>query len=202
MSSHDVWTIQCQETNDGSGDLIINLPSELLNQMALAIGDDLTVDVVGHSIILRPTSDLATRQARIGVAARQNFSRTYRDRLRYLLNISTDATDEQLHELVETGLTWSTFEALRAMGIVNIDVQPLQSTDVRLSTSESDYLYRIAHILALAESFFGDVEKAKRWLSKPKSQFSGRKPIEMLSTTTGTNRVEELLTQAKEGMIL
>ncbi|WP_196358063.1 AbrB/MazE/SpoVT family DNA-binding domain-containing protein [Pseudomonas syringae group genomosp. 3] len=89
MSSHHLWTIQCQETNDCSGDLIINLPSELLNQMALAIGDDLAVDVVGRSIILRPISDLATRQARIGVAARQDFSRTYRHRLRYLLNIST-----------------------------------------------------------------------------------------------------------------
>lgn len=202
MSSHHLWTIQCQETNDGSGDLIINLPSELLNQMALAIGEDLTVDVVGRSIILRPISDLATRQARIGVAARQDFSRTYRHRLRYLLNISTDATDEQLHELVETGLTGSSLLALRAMGIVNIDVQPLQSSETRLSTSESDYLYRIAHILALAESFFGDVEKAKRWLSKPKSQFSGRTPIEMLSTTPATDRVEALLTQAKEGMLL
>ncbi|WP_054070684.1 antitoxin Xre/MbcA/ParS toxin-binding domain-containing protein, partial [Pseudomonas syringae group genomosp. 3] len=118
------------------------------------------------------------------------------------LNISTDATDGQLHELVETGLTGSSLQGLRAIGIVNIDVQPLQSSDARLSNSESDYLYRIAHILALAESFCGDVEKAKCWLSKPKSQFSGRMPIEMLSTTPGTNRVEELLTQAKEGMLL
>ncbi|MHA6578471.1 antitoxin Xre/MbcA/ParS toxin-binding domain-containing protein [Pseudomonas yamanorum] len=38
------------------------------------------------------------------------------------------------------------------------------------------------------------MEKATRWLPKPKSQFSGP-PFEMLSTTTGTNRVEELPTQ-------
>lgn len=202
MSGNDVWTIRTQQPNDSSGDLIINLPSDLLNQMSLTIGDKLTVDVVGRSIILKPTCDFAMRQARIAAPARQDFSRTYRHRLRYLLNISTDATDQQLHELVETGLTGSSLLALRAMGIVNIDVQPLQSSDARLSTSESDYLYRIAHILALAESFFGDVEKAKRWLSKPKSQFSGRTPIEMLSTTPGTNRVEELLTQAREGMLL
>lgn len=202
MSENDVWVIRCQDTKDGSGDFIINLPSDLLNQMALMVGDELTVDIVGHSIILQPTSNLATRQARMAAVARQNFSRDYRLRVRSLLNISPDATDEQLHELVEIGMTVSNVHALRSLEIVEIEFQPRQSTDARFSTGESDYLYRLAHILALAESFFGDIEKAKRWLSKPKSHFSGRSPIDMLSTALGTSLVEELLIQGKEGMPL
>lgn len=77
----------------------------------------------------------------------------------------------QIAECLLYRLTGSSVQALRALEIVSIEAQPQQSSDARLSIGESDYLYRLAHILALAEAFFGDVEKAKRWLSKPKSQF-------------------------------
>ncbi|WP_082729867.1 antitoxin Xre/MbcA/ParS toxin-binding domain-containing protein [Pseudomonas sp. Os17] len=65
--------------------------------------------------------------------------------------------------------------------------------DERLTTSQSDHLFRVAHAIALAESFFGNTDKALCWLSKPKSSFSGKSPFEMLSTTVGSRQVEELL---------
>ena len=69
-----------------------------------------------------------------------------------------------------------------------------------LTVDESDRLFRFVHIIAMAEVIFGDAGKAKQWLSKPKSRFSGKSPTAMLTTTHGTHRVEEMLIQVAEGM--
>ncbi|WP_238704623.1 antitoxin Xre/MbcA/ParS toxin-binding domain-containing protein [Pseudomonas nabeulensis] len=71
----------------------------------------------------------------------------------------------------------------------------------RLSVDQSDRLFRFAHINAMAEVLFESDEKARRWLSKPKTRFSGKSPIAMLSTSPGTRQVEEVLIQLAEGLI-
>lgn len=45
------------------------------------------------------------------------------------------------------------------------------ASDERLTTSQSDHLFRVAHTIALTESFFGNTDKAMCWLSKPKCSF-------------------------------
>ncbi|MNI84957.1 hypothetical protein D3C73_1419060 [compost metagenome] len=66
--------------------------------------------------------------------------------------------------------------------------------------AESDRLFRLAHITAMAEVVFGDTHKAQRWLSKSKARFSGENPIALLSTSPGTRLVEEMLIQVAEGL--
>jgi uncharacterized protein (DUF2384 family) len=50
----------------------------------------------------------------------------------------------------------------------------------RLTVEESDRLSRVAHIIAMIQTLFGDDEKAKHSLSKSKDCFSGKSPIAML----------------------
>lgn len=202
MDKREVWTVRCEDPNDGSGDIIVNLPNELLNQMGLVIGDRLLITVVNDSIELRPVAQSTRSQWRDRQEAHTDASRVYRSCLNSLLHIPIDATNQQIHELVESGFTANSIQALNDFGLLNVDLQHKFPSGDRSSLSESDYIFRIAHILSLAKIFFGDIEKAKRWLSKPKSQFSGRSPFEMLSTTPGTRRVEELLTQGTEGLTL
>ena len=38
------WTVTCQDAADGTGDMIVPLPGDLLSQMGLVIGDTLTVE--------------------------------------------------------------------------------------------------------------------------------------------------------------
>ena len=71
--------------------------------------------------------------------------------------------------------------------------------DQPLTVEESDRLFRSAHITAMAEAVFGEADKAKRWLSKPKERFSGLTPMQMLTTQQGTTQVEEMLLQVAEG---
>jgi putative toxin-antitoxin system antitoxin component (TIGR02293 family) len=69
-----------------------------------------------------------------------------------------------------------------------------------LSLDESDRLARFVRIFDQAVSVFGDAEKARRWLSKPKKRFHERTPLQMLRTDFGGRAVEEMLGQLDHGM--
>ena len=50
-------------------------------------------------------------------------------------------------------------------------------------------------VLRLAERVFGDPLRARNWLKRPSVQLGGRTPLEMLGSSDGARRVEELLAQ-------
>lgn len=47
-------TVKCQDSGDGTGDLIIDLPDEMLQSLGVTVGDELSLEVVDGAIILRP----------------------------------------------------------------------------------------------------------------------------------------------------
>lgn len=112
--------------------------------------------------------------------------------------------------MIESGFSASLISVLGEAGTISAEerdrIIPLKTlksklaSNQRLTVSESDRLFRFVHVNAMAEVIFGDAEKAKHWLSTPKSRFSGSSPYAMLSTIQGTHLVEEMLIQAAEGM--
>jgi putative toxin-antitoxin system antitoxin component (TIGR02293 family) len=68
------------------------------------------------------------------------------------------------------------------------------------SVDESDRLARVARLYELGVKIFGNPDKARRWLSKPKHRFDGRSPLAMMRTNLGGNAVEEMLYQIDEGV--
>lgn len=50
-------TVKCQDPGDGSGDVIIDLPSDVLAAMNIGLGDLLTIEQIGGSILLKPIRD-------------------------------------------------------------------------------------------------------------------------------------------------
>jgi putative toxin-antitoxin system antitoxin component (TIGR02293 family) len=68
-----------------------------------------------------------------------------------------------------------------------------------LSPEESDRLARVARLWELGKKVFGDPDKARRWLTKPKVRFEERTPLLMMRTGVGTDAVEEMLIQIDEG---
>jgi len=63
----------------------------------------------------------------------------------------------------------------------------------RLARYESDRLYRLARIVALANEFLGDHERAIRWLKRPNRALGGIAPIAALDTELGARQVENIL---------
>ncbi|WP_019409540.1 hypothetical protein [Pseudomonas psychrophila] len=51
------WTVTCQDAADGTGDMIVPLPDDLLSEIGLVIGDTLTVEKQpdGSLILTKPS---------------------------------------------------------------------------------------------------------------------------------------------------
>lgn len=47
-------TVKCQDSGDGSGDVIIDLPQEVLIALNVGLGDLLSVELINSTIELRP----------------------------------------------------------------------------------------------------------------------------------------------------
>ncbi len=63
----------------------------------------------------------------------------------------------------------------------------------RLARYESDRLYRLARIVALAKQYIGDAETATRWLKRPNRALGGGVPLELIDTELGARAVENVL---------
>jgi putative toxin-antitoxin system antitoxin component (TIGR02293 family) len=63
----------------------------------------------------------------------------------------------------------------------------------RLARYESDRLYRLARIVALAKHYIGGEETAARWLKRPNRALGGSAPLELIDTELGARAVENVL---------
>jgi putative toxin-antitoxin system antitoxin component (TIGR02293 family) len=63
----------------------------------------------------------------------------------------------------------------------------------RLARYESDRLYRLARVVALAEHFIGSHKKAIDWLKRPNLLLGSLPPFRLLDTQLGALEVENVL---------
>ncbi|MBI1791681.1 MAG: DUF2384 domain-containing protein [Acidobacteria bacterium] len=63
----------------------------------------------------------------------------------------------------------------------------------RLARHESDRLYRLARIIALAKHYLGDDQAATRWLKRPNRALGGSTPLQLTDTELGARAVENVL---------
>jgi putative toxin-antitoxin system antitoxin component (TIGR02293 family) len=114
-------------------------------------------------------------------------------------------------DAVESGLPVSVLtEFLSASGMSSRDIyevvisaRTLKQRMKRkqpLTMDEGDKLLRLIRVFDQATRVFGNREKALYWLTKQKSRFSERRPVQMLRTDLGSRMVEEMLVQIDEGI--
>lgn len=139
----------------------------------------------------------------------EKFYGMYRIKLASYLNISIEVPEDGIEEILRSGLASTDVEKFFSL----CKVAEMESRRIfplfilkamlahrgRLTYEEGERLFRVVHIIVLAEVIFGSDEKAVRWLSKPKSRFLGKSPCALLSTAQDALRVEEMLIQAAEG---
>jgi putative toxin-antitoxin system antitoxin component (TIGR02293 family) len=63
----------------------------------------------------------------------------------------------------------------------------------RLARHESDRLYRLARIVALAKHYLGDDRTAHGWLRRPNRALGGSIPLDLMDTEPGARAVENVL---------
>jgi putative toxin-antitoxin system antitoxin component (TIGR02293 family) len=115
-----------------------------------------------------------------------------------------------LAKLVENGLPVARLSILKAHGVTFTEMSEIvisprtlkhrKARGERLSDEETDRMVRVARIIALANSVFGDPQKALKWLRTESTAMGGRRPLSMLRTDAGGRLVEGKLWQIDEGM--
>ncbi|QXH74799.1 DUF2384 domain-containing protein [Pseudomonas atacamensis] len=209
MIEKKCWVVESIDAGDGSGDMIINLPPELLAQTGLGIGDELSIKIENGSIVLRPVARSSAFRPS-AKPSRETLHKTYRSLLEAYLHISSEASGLAIHKAIESGFSAVTLKALCDVGILRPTdrewIVPSRvfraclKDDVPFDADASDRFYRTVHIVAMATAVFDDSKKATRWLSKPQSYLDGKTPFELLQSTVGFHEVEEMLIRVSEGL--
>jgi len=75
-----------------------------------------------------------------------------------------------------------------------------RAREARLSETISDRLYRVAYVIALAETVFADREKARQWMSRPNRALRHATPFDSLDNEVGARHVEEVLVRLRHGV--
>jgi putative toxin-antitoxin system antitoxin component (TIGR02293 family) len=70
----------------------------------------------------------------------------------------------------------------------------------KLRADESDRLFRVGRVAALAEEVLGDTTKAARWLRRSNRALAGKTPLEMLDTDLGASQVDTVLHRVEHGV--
>ncbi len=116
----------------------------------------------------------------------------------------TLSSDRDLREAIREGFPPAVVEELmRASGLslkelaAALDLSPRslqrRRRSGRLARYESDRLYRLARIVALANEYLGDHERAMRWLKRPNRALGGAAPVTAIDTEPGARQVENIL---------
>lgn len=112
-------------------------------------------------------------------------------------------SDRDLREAVREGFPHAVLEELmRASGLTlkeladALDLSPRslqRRRRGRLARFESDRLYRMARLLALARESLGDGARSSRWFKRTNRALGGVAPIAAIDTELGARQVENLL---------
>ena len=122
------------------------------------------------------------------------------------------SSDRDLREAIREGFRPAVIqELMRASGLtlkelaVALDLSPRslqrRRSTGRLARYESDRLYRLARIVALANEYLGDHERASRWLKRPNRALGGIAPVTAIDTELGARQVENVLGRIAYGGI-
>src|SRR5271167_746836 len=122
------------------------------------------------------------------------------------------SSDGDMREAIREGFPPAVVEELmRASGLTlkelagALDLSPRslqrRRRSGRLAGFESDRLYRLARIVALAEQSLGDREHAVRWLKRSNRALGGIAPISAMDTELGARQVENVLGRIAYGGI-
>jgi putative toxin-antitoxin system antitoxin component (TIGR02293 family) len=120
------------------------------------------------------------------------------------------STAADLQDAIREGFPQSVVEEVRkAAGIslkelgsiLDLSPRSLQRRrrEGRLARFESDRLYRLARIVALAKRYLGDADTAMRWLKRPNRALGGKIPLESIDTEPGARAVENILGRVAYG---
>lgn len=89
---------------------------------------------------------------------------------------------------------------LDAVAIPRSTFSRRKKQEERLTSSESDRLYRVTRLFGRAVEVLGDESAAQQWVRAPRRALGGVSPLVMARTDAGAQEVEDLLGRIEHGI--
>jgi putative toxin-antitoxin system antitoxin component (TIGR02293 family) len=121
------------------------------------------------------------------------------------------ASFEGLRTQLRAGLPYASLEAVASgfqitqadlVAVLRLPARTLarRKKERRFRADESDRVFRLGRIAALAEEVLGRREKARNWLHQPNRFLANQIPLRYLDTDLGARQVEDLLLRISHGV--
>jgi len=119
-----------------------------------------------------------------------------------------------LREKILKGFSFEAFESVRRgidipqknlagiLGMTESTLTRRKRSRQSFTTQESDRLYRVARIIALAFEVFGEEDMAQKWMKRPNAELQGEIPLNLLSTEIGASLVKDELYRILDGIYI
>jgi len=126
----------------------------------------------------------------------------------------TPTTRLEVHEAIQRGIPGRALGFVldhvteipsdKLLDVIGISQRTVQrragAPEVPLSQDQGGRLWKFAEILTAAIGLFGDRKSAERWLDSPAIALEQNAPVDLMTTQTGTELVEQLLTRLEHGV--
>jgi len=106
------------------------------------------------------------------------------------------SSDGDLRDAIREGFPPAVVQELKELtSALDLSPRSLQRRrrSGRLARYESDRLYRLARLVAIANEYLGGHERALRWLKRPNHALGGIAPLSAIDTEPGARQVENIL---------
>jgi putative toxin-antitoxin system antitoxin component (TIGR02293 family) len=138
-------------------------------------------DAIGSKYKMRPDADIMVEFLHPFLAEGLKAS--------VLLSLARSTSIFRTKQYIEVlGMSPSTFYRIQ------------KKPEERLTNSQTAQTYEFAELYAKAHEIFGSTEVADSWFQTPARQLSDEKPIELLTTPPGLQRVRDYLAQIDYGV--
>lgn len=118
---------------------------------------------------------------------------------RALINQIHEGFDYRVFQAVLGQFGLSRQEVGRAIAIPQTTLKR-RARDGRITTQESDRLYRFIEVMATAEAVFeGDIQNMLRWMRSPIIALGSRRPIDLMATSVESRHVLSVLGKIEYG---
>jgi putative toxin-antitoxin system antitoxin component (TIGR02293 family) len=118
---------------------------------------------------------------------------------------------EDLQEAIRSGLPFATLEAImdkldlglnEAAAVLHIPERTMarRKKDKKFPPNESDRVLRLARVYAHATEVFETEDDAKAWLKESNRALGGKRPLDLLDTDIGVQKVDAVLTRIQHGV--
>lgn len=205
MTTANSWQLKLVDTNDGSGDAMMEIPDDLLQILDCNVGDELSLEISKNRITgIKKFGIAVDRQTNKRLSYVEVYQMPQFDYLQRVIDgVSSHAVPDLAFDLGVSQLS-----ICKTLGLSPSTISSKVRTGHHLSTTEGELILGIAKLIGQVQVIleeYGDPERfnlatwLSSWFQAPLPALQGEKPEKYLRTINGQQLLSTIIAKAING---